>query len=490
MLSDAMILDNKIPLIINNQKIYHESDNTHRFTTYATTANNEHDTPLYNVQGCTVEEAVEAARLSAVAFKSWRKVLPKDRRDIFLKAAAILEERYEEGVSLQMKETQCSPIWAERIVKDAALHLKEWASLTDTLTGDIPFSENKDTLPLVFREPVGPVLAMAAWNAAAILGARSFGTPIAAGCTAIFLTSEVSPASHTFIAEALLDAGLPPGVLQILHKRSEDAPAVTEALIASPYIRKINFTGSTNIGRVISTLAAKQLKPCVLELGGKAATIVAADADVEKAAESIVRGSWLNQGQICMSTERVYVIDNLFDSLVDSVLNQAIKLSPVLASGTQSVRRHAMAFNSLIRDAEAKGARYIYGSSAMHGAQVYPVVLTNVTPNMRVYWEETFGPCFFIERVKSLVDAVNLTNESSYGLAASIWSKDVMKAISIARDIESGAIHINGMTVHDESTLPHGGVKSSGYGNFGSIYGLKEFTIVKTITIPGYNQSY
>ncbi|KAK9446842.1 NAD-dependent aldehyde dehydrogenase [Limtongia smithiae] len=479
----------ELAFTLDTASVFHADDAARHFTSYAATADAD-DAPLYTVQGVSVTEALRAADISAEAFKTWRKVLPTERREIFLRAADLLTKRRDEGCTLQIAETGCTRMFAEKIFNDAIAQTREWAALTTSLTGSVPFSESGTTLPIVLREPIGPVLAIAAWNAAAILGARSFATPIAAGCTAIFLTSEVTPATHAFVAQAYIDAGLPRGVLQVLHKRLEDAPEVTAALIASPHIRKVNFTGSTTVGRVIATAAAQALKPCLLELGGKAAVIVLEDADLDAAATGVVLGAWLNQGQICMSTERVFVQRAIAEEFTAKVRARAETMHSYLVPGTQAVRRHAAAIHGLVTEAAAKGAKFVYGENSLSGARVHPVVLADVTPEMRVYWDETFGPCCVLVPVDTAAEAVTLTNESAYGLSAGIWTRDVVKAVNMARDIESGAVHINGMTVHDEPTLPHGGVKQSGYGNFGSVWGLNEFTVLKTITVEGYNRPY
>ncbi|KAK9464372.1 vanillin dehydrogenase [Lipomyces arxii] len=444
--------------------------------------------PLHYAQGATLEHINEALESSAAAFQKWKRVLPIERRQILLNAANLLKRKRNDGIEIQMLECSPDKNFAAKMYDDAILHLTEAASLVTSVKGTVPISETSNVLPFVFREPIGPVLGIAPWNAAPVLAMRSFGLPIAAGCTSIFKTSEFSPASQFFVAEALIDAGLPDGVLNVLHIRPEDAAEYVRALIASRHVRKVNFTGSNVTGRKIAVAAAEHFKPTLLELGGKAASVVCEDANLEKAVSQIIVGAWLNQGQICMSTERVFVHKSVYGKFIELLKAAASNLSPVFGGYPQIAPHYADRVNTMIAEAIDNGATLLYGQKEkLNDATLSPTILTDVDPNSPIYAEETFGPTMIVILTGSDLEAVELVNESRYGLTASVWTENIVKGFSLARDIESGAVHINGMTVHDQSTLPHGGVKDSGYGRFGSNWGLDEFTVTKTVTISGFD---
>ncbi|KAJ8102440.1 aldehyde dehydrogenase domain-containing protein [Lipomyces tetrasporus] len=476
-----------IPLLINGKKIV-SNDSLHIpvYSTARHPTRSEREA-VHFAQGATVEQAVEAAVTSAVAFSKWRRVSPLQRRELLLETANILRKRREDGIEIQMLECAPDRSFAAKMYDDAILHVTEWAGLVTSIRGTIPVSETNDVLPIVFREPIGPVLGIAPWNAAPILSMRSLGMPIAAGCTSVFKTSELSPASHFSIVQAFVDAGLPDGVLNVLHVRPQDAPKIVRALIERPEIRKVNFTGSTQTGREIAITAAENLKPVLLELGGKSASIVLEDADLENAAKHTIVGAWLNQGQICMSTERVLVSKSIFSKFLEQLKYAAMQLHPHFGQFPQVTPDYADKIHEMISEALEHGARLVYGSHERpNDAQLSPTILADVSRQSKIYADETFGPTIIVIPIESDAEAINIVNESNYGLSASIWTKNFVKGIRLARDIESGAVHINGMTVHDQSTLPHGGVKDSGNGRFGAEWGLNEFTITKTVTVSGF----
>ncbi|KAK9472950.1 Aldehyde/histidinol dehydrogenase [Dipodascopsis tothii] len=467
-----------IPLVINGQRIV-SADKALHVPVYSLATREL----LHYAQGATVSQALLAAETSAQAFKSWRNVAPQDRREILLAGVNNLRRRRQEGIDIQRAESTPSEMFASLIYDFAIAHATEWASVATTMTGTIAHSAQPGLLPLIFNEPCGPVLGIAPWNAPSILGMRAFGTPIAAGCSAILKTSHLSPASHMFMAEAFLDAGLPDGVLNVVHSRPEDSREIVAALIASEHVRKINFTGSTATGRAIAVTAAEHLKPVLLELGGKAASVVLADADLAAAAETVVIGGWENNGQICMSTERVYVDRAVLPAFETLLKEKAAFFDPILVQGGQITAEHTAKVRQLVDDAVAKGARFVHGSASAAAARVTPSILTDVTEDMALYHEESFGPTFVVVPYDTVDEAVAMVNRSKLGLTASVWTQNALAGIAVARQLESGAVHINGMTVHDESTQPHGGVKESGYGRFGGKWGLQEFSYPKTVTV-------
>ncbi|KAH8435147.1 uncharacterized protein LDX57_012776 [Aspergillus melleus] len=252
-------------------------------------------------------------------------------------------------------------------------------------------------------------------------------------------------------------------------------------MINHPAIRKCNFTGSTNVGRIIASKAAWALKPVLLELGGKNFALVLNDADNEFAAGEIVKGAFLNNGQICMSTDLVFAVNDITESLIPSILShlQTIKDPHTVISPASKQR-----LQRLVDDARSKGASIHQADlSALQDAQFPATVIEGLTPDMDFFSEESFGPVVGVVRVKTESEAMDLIQRSTYGLSAAIFTRSHFKALKLAESIRAGAIHVNGMTVHDEATLPHGGQGESGWGRFGAKWGIEEFLQTKTVIL-------
>jgi acyl-CoA reductase-like NAD-dependent aldehyde dehydrogenase len=332
------------------------------------------------------------------------------------------------------------------------------------------------------------VLGMAPWNAPVILGTRALAMPLACGNTVVLKASEGCPGVHRLIGSVLHEAGLGDGVVNVITHSAEDAPAIVERLIAHPSVRRVNFTGSTRVGRIVAQHAAQHLKPALLELGGKAPVIVLDDADLDAAVAAIAFGAFFNQGQICMSTERVIVDHKIADALVQKLAAKARTLKagdPAAADSVLGVLESEAAarrIKLLIDDAHEKGAQLPVGC-AVEGAVMQAVIVDGITPAMKLYADESFGPVVTVQRVDGDEEAIRVANDSEYGLSAAVFSRDVSRALNVAKRIESGICHINGPTVHDEAQMPFGGVKKSGYGRFGSKASIAEFTDLRWITI-------
>src|SRR6187399_811718 len=256
-----------------------------------------------------IADAKRAADTAAAAFPAWSATGPNARRMILLKAADVLASKAPQFIELMAAETGSTAGWAGFNVHLAAGMLREAASMTTQISGEVIPSDKPGCIAMAVRQPAGVVLSMAPWNAPVILGVRAVALPLACGNTVILKASEICPGTHRLIGECLREAGLPPGVLNVITNAPEDAPALIDALISHPAVRRINFTGSTRVGRIIAETAAKYLKPVLLELGGKAPLIVLDDADIDEAVNACVFGAFANQGQICMSTEKI-VLDN------------------------------------------------------------------------------------------------------------------------------------------------------------------------------------
>lgn len=436
----------------------------------------------------TLADADAAVDAAAAAFPAWSALPPTERRTRLLKAADIMDARAGAFIETGIAETGAMANWYGFNVHLAANMLREAAAMTTQIDGSIVPTDTPDNLALAVRQPCGVVLGIAPWNAPVILGTRAIAMPLACGNTVVLKASEFCPAVHRMIGSVLQEAGLGDGVVNVVTNAPEDAPAIVERLIAHPAVRRVNFTGSTHVGRIIAMHAARHLKPALLELGGKAPVLVLDDADLDAAVEAIAFGAFFNQGQICMSTERVIAHRSIAESLVDKLAEKARKLvaaapaAPGAVLGAMVSAQAAQRATALVQDARDHGAT-IRAGGPTDGAIMQPTIVDGVTAEMKLYAEESFAPVVTVLRVDSDDEAVRVANDSEFGLSAAVFSRDIARAMHVARRIESGICHINGPTVHDEAQMPFGGVKSSGYGRFGSKASIAEFTDLRWITI-------
>jgi acyl-CoA reductase-like NAD-dependent aldehyde dehydrogenase len=434
------------------------------------------------------------AERAAAGFARWSGVGPNARRALLMSAAAALEARKDQFIGAMMAEVGATAGWAMFNLMLAAGMVREAASLTTQISGEVIPSDKPGCLALALREPVGVILGIAPWNAPIILGVRAIAVPLACGNSVILKASELCPRTHALIIEAFESAGFPEGVVNIVTNAPNDAGDVVGALIDHAAVKRINFTGSTAVGRIIAIRAAERLKPCLLELGGKAPLIVLDDADLDEAVKAAAFGAFMNQGQICMSTERVIVVDAVAAEFMKRFTAKAKSMTtgdpregkaPLGAVVDQKTVRHV---NALIDDATSKGAAVVAGGKAP-GVLMPATVVDGVTAAMNLYRDESFGPVVGVIRARDEADAVRLANDSEYGLSASVFTRDTARGLRIARQIRSGICHINGPTVHDEPQMPFGGIGASGYGRFGGKAGIDQFTELRWITIetqPGH----
>jgi acyl-CoA reductase-like NAD-dependent aldehyde dehydrogenase len=437
--------------------------------------------------------AAIAAR-AAAAFPAWAAQGPNARRAVLMKAADALEARKDEFVAAMMAEIGATAGWAMFNLGLAAGMVREAAAITTQIAGEVIPSDKPGCLSMALKEPVGVILGIAPWNAPIILGVRAIAVPLACGNAVILKASETCPRTHALIVEAFAEAGFPEGVVNVVTNAPADAAAVVGALIDAPEVRRINFTGSTTVGRIIAQRAAAHLKPCLLELGGKAPLIVLADADLDEAVKAAAFGAFMNQGQICMSTERIIVVDAVADAFAEKFAAKAAALpagdpregkTPLGAVVGRKTVDHV---NSLIADATGKGASVLAGGLA-DGVVMPATVVDKVTADMAIYRDESFGPVVALIRARDEADAIRIANDSKYGLSAAVFTRDTARGLAVARQIRSGICHINGPTVHDEAQMPFGGVGASGYGRFGGRQGIESFTETRWITIetqPGH----
>jgi acyl-CoA reductase-like NAD-dependent aldehyde dehydrogenase len=444
----------------------------------------------------SVDDALSAVESAATAFATWSKTGPSERRNIMLKAADIMERRTPELIEAMGREVGAAPLWAGFNGFLTANLLREAAGIATQIQGETIPTDKPGTLSMTVRQPAGVVFSMAPWNGAGVLAARAIAYPIVCGNTVVFRGSELSPRSHELIAEIFHEAGLPAGVLNYITTAPEAADDVVGAIIAHPAVRRVNFTGSTRVGRIIAQKAAAHLTPCLLELGGKAPLVVLDDADLDGAVNAAVFGAFLFQGQICMSTERFVVDEKVADAFVEKFAARAAEVSvgdpatdPSCIVGPMVTPGNGNRLNAMIDDAVAKGAKVVVGGKA-DGAAMPATIVDHVAPGMTIYDEETFGPITTVVRVSGVDEAVRVANDTEYGLAAAVFGRDTHRAFQVASQIDAGHVHVNGATVQNEAQAPYGGMKASGYGRFDGRAVIDEFTELKWITIEQADQPY
>ena len=434
------------------------------------------------------EDAKRAVDAAAAAFPAWSATPAGERRALLNAAADKLMEAAPDVAAIMTEEVGGTFGWGMFNCDLASRMLREAAAQAYSVVGEVIPSDVPGSLAMGVRQPAGVVVGMAPWNAPVILATRAVATPLAYGNTVVLKASEQCPRTHAAVVRALVDAGLPAGTVNLIIHAPDDAPDVVDELIAHPAVRRVNFTGSTRVGKLIALKCAEHLKRCLLELGGKAPQVVLPDADLEAAADAASFGAFMNSGQICMSTERIVADRSVAADLGAKLAERAGKLTtgdprdqgtmigPVINDAS---RERVL---ELIEDAKAKGAQVLAGGDA-DGNVIAPTVLSGVTPEMRIYGEESFGPVVTIVPVDGTDEAVRVANDTEYGLASAVFGGDVDAAMAVARRIESGICHVNSSTVHDEPQMPFGGVKASGWGRFGGRAALEEFTELRWMTV-------
>jgi acyl-CoA reductase-like NAD-dependent aldehyde dehydrogenase len=436
----------------------------------------------------TVADAQAAANAAAAAFPLWSRVAPTERRALLNRAADLLEQRAPEFVKAMTAETGASPMWGHFNCKLGAGMLREAAAMTTQISGEVIPSDKPGHIALAVRQPAGVCLGIAPWNAPVILGVRAMAMPLACGNTVVLKSAEMCPMTQWLIADTLRAAGVPAGVVNVVSNAPPDAQTVVDALIAHPAVRRVNFTGSTRVGRLVAVSCARHLKRALLELGGKAPFVVLDDADLDAAVQAAAFGAFMNQGQICMSTERLIVDAAVADEFVarlaakTKTLRAGVPGTEGCVLGAMISRDAADRVRAMIEDALRKGATLVAGGE-VEGTIMQPTLLDHVTPAMQIYRDESFGPVAGVVRVHSVDEAITVANDNEYGLAAAVFGRDVNRALAVARQIDSGICHVNSATVQDEPQMPFGGVKGSGYGRFGGKAGIDEFTELRWLSV-------
>jgi acyl-CoA reductase-like NAD-dependent aldehyde dehydrogenase len=429
--------------------------------------------------------AVEAA---AAAFNEWSRTPPAVRQGVFLKAADVLESRHDDVVSLLARETGSTFGFGMFQMHFVPGLFRQAAALAYAPLGEVLPSDT-GAFAMGIRRPVGVVGAIAPWNAALILSARSIAAPLALGNTVVLKPSEWSPQVGGLLwAEVFAEAGLPAGVLNVVTHAPGEAQPIGDELVESPHVRRLNFTGSTATGRKLAEAAGRHLKRVLLELGGYNPLIVLADADVEYAVNASTFGAFLHQGQICMSARRIIVERPIADEFVARLAEKTSTLK------TGDPKEHDTIIGPVINpealetirsrvDAAVRaGAKVLAGGSA-DGPCFQATLLSDVPLDSEFANVETFGPVAAIEVVDSAEEAVARANATSYGLSSGIITQDTDLGLALAQEIEAGIVHVNDQPVGDEPQMPFGGVKDSGFGRFGGSAVVDEFTETRWITV-------
>jgi benzaldehyde dehydrogenase (NAD) len=435
------------------------------------------------------------AERAQAGFAVWSKMGPNARRAVLNKAADALVAKKDQFVAAMMGEIGATAGWAMFNLMLAAGMVREAAAITTQITGEVIPSDHEGTIAMAVKEPVGVLLGIAPWNAPIILGVRAIAVPLACGNAVILKASETCPRTHALIIEAFAEAGFPEGVVNVVTNAPEDAGAVVGALIDAPQVKRINFTGSTAVGRIIAKRAAEHLKPVLLELGGKAPMLVLEDADLDEAVKAAAFGAYMNQGQICMSTERIIVVQAVADEFAARFAAKVRSMpagDPAAGNtplGAVVDRKTVDHCYSLVADATAKGAELLVGGETTMNVVMPAHLVDKVTPDMKLFRDESFGPVVGIIRARDEAHAIELANDTEYGLSSAVFTRDTARGLRVARQIHAGICHVNASTVSDEPQMPFGGMKASGYGRFGGRQGIDAFTETRWITFetePGH----
>lgn len=441
-----------------------------------------------NIPDASVDDTRRAIEAAHQAFEEWSAVPFNKRSHILIKAGEIFEGRKQEIAEAVIEEgggwfgkAMFETGYTEELFPAAAA--ANYGSIGEVLPSEY------GKLSMAVRRPLGVVTVISPWNFPLILTGRGMLFPLAAGNTIVLKPSEDTPYIGGLLwAEIFEEAGLPKGVLNVVTCSRDHVAAVGDELVENPLVKGISFTGSTAVGRLVAAKAGAHLKKCCVELGGKNSMIVCDDADLDRAVQAANFGSFMHQGQICMSIERVIVHEKVHDEFMKRFLPRVKKLKvggtadkenvlgPVINDrAADRIRRH-------FDDARKKGAKILAGGQ-IDGRFVEPTVFTNVTPDMLLYQEETFGPVCSIFKVRDDAEAVRIANDSEYGLTAGVLTEDEERGLDIINRLDTGNCHLNCSPVNDEPHVPFGGFKASGTGKHGGKWSMETFTETRWITI-------
>jgi succinate-semialdehyde dehydrogenase/glutarate-semialdehyde dehydrogenase len=433
--------------------------------------------------------AIDAAR---AAYPGWRKTLAKERARILRLWADLMLERRDD-LALLLTSEQGKPLGESRMEIEYAASFLEWfGEEAKRVYGDTIPTYMQDRRVVVTKEPVGVTAGITPWNFPAAMITRKAAPAIAAGCTMVLKPAEQTPLSALAVAKLAAEAGLPAGVLNVVTGDAEDAPVIGREMTSNPIVRKLGFTGSTEVGKLLMEQCARQVKKVSLELGGNAPFIVFDDADLDEAVAGALLCKYRNSGQTCISANRILVQDSVHDEFLRRLTEAVTALK--VGAGTEpdvsvgpliddqalaKVERH-------VADALAGGAELVAGGSRHERGHTFfqPTVLSGVTASMAMTSEETFGPVAGIGRFAAEEEAIEVANNTPYGLAAYFYSRDVGRIWRVSEALEYGIVGINTGFISTE-VAPFGGMKESGIGREGSKYGIDEWLELKYLAMGG-----
>jgi len=467
-------------------------------------AKNNATFPVYNpstgevwaqVADASRSDAAAAVAAAAAAQPAWAALPHSERARLLSKVADVLAARAKELQEVLVDE---GGSWIGKAMFETGYSTGVYraaAAAAYQVTGEILPSDH-GKLSLVVREPLGVVSVISPWNFPMILSSRGFATALAVGNAVVLKPSEETPvAGGLLIAELLEEAGIPKGVFNVVTCSRNHVAEVGDELIANPAVRGVSFTGSTAVGTQVAARAGGLLKKCCVELGGKDALIVLDDADVEHAVNAATFGSFMHQGQICMSVERVIVHEAIAKEFIDKFVANTKKLKVgnpremANCIGPIINQKQLDKIRDQVDDAVAKGAKILCGGKNT-GLFFEPTILTNVTRDMKIMRDETFGPVAPVITVRSVDEAIEVANDSEYGLSAGIITRNEERGLAIARRLNTGMAHINDSSVNDEPHVPFGGVRWSGLGRHGGRQGIDQFTETRWITLERGGRHY
>lgn len=459
--------------------------------TYAVTdpATGETLTEVPRMGAAETRRAIDAAN---AALPGWRALPAKERSKILRRWGELMLENVDDLAALMTLE-QGKPLAESKGEVGYAASFFEWfAEEAKRVYGDVIPSPTNDRRLIVIKQPIGVCAGITPWNFPSAMITRKVGPAIAAGCTFVIKPAEQTPLSAFALAELAERAGLPKGVFNIVIGDSEDAPAIGGELTSNPIVRKISFTGSTEIGKLLMRQSADTVKKVSLELGGNAPFVVFDDADIDAAVEGAMLSKFRNTGQTCVCANRIYAQAGIFDEFTRRLAEKAgsmkvgrgfeegVSQGPLIdAQALEKVERH-------VADATSRGAVVVTGGKrhALGGTFYEPTVLAGVTMEMAMAQEETFGPVAPVYRFDTDADVIRMANDTPYGLAAYFYSRDIGRIWRTAEALEYGIVGVNTGIISNE-VAPFGGIKESGLGREGSHYGIDDFVEIKYIAMAG-----
>lgn len=457
--------------------------------TFAVTnpATGEEIAQVSNLESKDAELAIQAAES---AFQEWKSKTAKERASVMRKWFDLVIQNTQDLATLMTLEQGKPLVEAAGEVAYGASFIEWFAEEAKRVAGSIPSTTWSDKRLIVMKQPIGVCVAITPWNFPIAMITRKIAPAMAAGCTIVIKPAELTPLSALALAELAQRAGVPAGVVNILTADADQSIAIGKTLCASPVVRHLSFTGSTEVGRILMAQCAPTVKKLALELGGHAPFIVFEDADIDAAVSGAMASKYRNSGQTCVCANRFYVHKNVLDQFVEKFAKaiEVIKVGNGMEAGTtqgplieqaalEKVEKH-------VADALSKGAKLISGGkrSSLGGTFYEPTILSNVTNDMLITYEETFGPVAPIITFESDEEAIRLANNSQFGLASYFYSRDIGRIWKAAEALEYGIVGVNSGIISNE-VGPFGGVKQSGLGREGSIYGMDEYLELKYVCL-------